>query len=263
MISREAAGRIRALLAELQAVVNEEEAKAFAAPPAEPRSPPAAPAGPRMTQSFFVDYGKFYDFLRDGKLLGPVITESEFKGCDAIIHAFATAGACVSYCAYGLATAYLETANTMQPIGEYGGTAYFTRMYDIKGARPTKARELGNLTPGDGARYHGRGYVQLTGKTNYARASKRLAALGIAVDLVANPDEAKRPDVAAVVMVAGMTEGWFTGRKLADDLPEVGIASYEQFRASRDIINGRDRQDEIARFAIDFQTGLMLAGYRV
>ena len=63
-------------------------------------------------------------------------------------------------CAYVLATTNLETGYTMRPINEFGGNAYFKKMYDIKGDRPSKARELGNLSPGDGIKYHGRGYVQ-------------------------------------------------------------------------------------------------------
>ena len=226
-------------------------------------------AKPTDASRFFTDHGKFYDFLRGNKLLGPAIDQKEFDGCEAIIIAFGSAGAPVSYCAYGLATAYLETANTMQPVAEANWLslsarhAYFKRMYDIQGQRPSKARELGNLSPGDGIRYHGRGYVQLTGKANYEKATNKLRAMQYDVDLVANPDLAMRPDIAAIIMVRGMMEGWFTGRELSDDLPEQGAASFEQFRASRDIINGRDRQDDVARFAIDFQTGLLQAGYHV
>lgn len=211
----------------------------------------------------FDDYGKFYDFLRSNSMLGPTISKTEFEGCDDIIRACATAGWPVSFTAYALATAYHETAHTMQPIKEVGGTAYFTRMYDIKGARPAKAKELGNLTPGDGAKYPGRGYVQLTGLKNYKRATDKLRALGFNVDLVANPDKAMDPNIAAIIMVQGMTEGWFTARKISDDLPLRGTATKAQFVASRDIINGTDRQDLIAGYAVDFQTGLKAGGYKI
>ena len=222
-----------------------------------------APAESDDASFAFADYGRFYDFLRGNKLLGPKISASEFAGCDAIIKACARGGYPVSYTAYALATAYLETAATMQPIKERGGSSYFKRMYDIEGARPAKARELGNLTPGDGVRYPGRGYVQLTGKTNYKRATAELRKLGYDVDLVANPDLAMRPDVAAVVMVLGMLQGWFTGRKLSDDLPSRGPAGVSQFVASRDIINGKDRQADVASYAIDFQTALQAGGYKI
>jgi len=225
--------------------------------------PVPVPAADNDDASFaFEDYGKFYDFLRGNHMLGPKISAEEFEGCDKIIRACAEARWPVSYVAYALATAYHETAHTMQPVKEYGGTAYYTRMYDIRGNRPKKAKELGNLNPGDGAKYAGRGYVQLTGKTNYAKATAKLQALGIDVDLVANPDRAMEPGIAAMVMVYGMVEGWFTTRKLPDDLPASGPASLRAFILSRDIINGVDMDDEIAAYAVDFQMGLQQGGYR-
>lgn len=231
--------------------------------------PLAAPAPldlakPKVAGDAFADYGKFYDYLRGNSMLGPKISQDEFSGCDAIVTACVRAGWPLPWTAYALATAYHETAHTMQPIKENGGTAYYTRMYDIRGSRPDKAKELGNLSPGDGARYPGRGYVQLTGKALYAKATAKLAALGIKVDLVANPDDAMRPDVAAAIMVSGMEEGWFTGRDLADDLPRnAGIATLQKFVMSRDIINGKDRADMIAGYAMNFQTGLQQGGYRL
>jgi putative chitinase len=55
---------------------------------------------------------------------------------------------------------------------------------------------------GEGYKYRGRGLIQLTGKENYANASK---ALG--VDLVANPDLVAEPKYAA------LTAGWFWNKR--------------------------------------------------
>lgn len=227
-----------------------------------PTAAPPLQAGNDATFAF-ENYGAFYDFLRDNKMLGPKISASEFEGCDTIIKACALAGWPISYTAYALGTAFLETAATMQPIKEKGGTAWYHRMYDIQGSRPAKARELGNLSPGDGAKYCGRGFVQLTGKANYVKATKKLQALHVNVDLVKNPDRAMEPAIAAMIMVYGMIEGWFTGRKLSDDLPARGPAGLLAFKKSRDIINGTDKDDEIAAFANDFQTGLQQGRYKI
>jgi putative chitinase len=77
---------------------------------------------------------------------------------------------------------------------ELGGKNYLAK-YDPT-VNPAKARALGNTQAGDGAKYKGRGFIQITGKANYANASK---ALGI--DLVNNPEAAARPDVAAKIAV--------------------------------------------------------------
>lgn len=74
---------------------------------------------------------------------------------------------------------------------EQGGRSYFMRMYDITGNRPAKARELGNLNPGDGARYPGRGPIQLTGKNNYRACGKDLG-----LDLVNHPELVEQPAIA-------------------------------------------------------------------
>lgn len=229
-----------------------------------PRPVPAAPEPTTDDAAFaFADYGAFYDWLRGNKMLGPDISKGEFTGCDKLIRACAVTGWGISWVAYALATTYHETAGTMLPIKEIGGPAYFTRMYDIRGDRPAKARELGNLTPGDGAKYAGRGYVQLTGKSNYVKATAKLREMGFDVDLVAEPDRAMEPEIAAAILVSGMREGWFTGRDIDDDLPASGPARHAQFVASRDIINGRDKQEMIAEYAADFQTALQQGGYQI
>ena len=58
-------------------------------------------------------------------------------------------------------------------------------------------KDLGNVNPGDGVRYKGRGYIQLTGRANYRTYGNK-----IGVDLENNPDLAKRPDIAAAIAIA-------------------------------------------------------------
>ena len=56
---------------------------------------------------------------------------------------------------------------------------------------------MGNTNPGDGYKYRGRGFLQITGKENYDKVGKM-----IGVDLVANPDLANEPEIAAKIIPA-------------------------------------------------------------
>ena len=200
----------------------------------------------------------FFAAMRAG-LLGPTLTAEEVNGCNAILAAME--GAPLSWTAYALGTAYHETASTMQPIKEYGGPTYLTRMYDITGARPALAIKMGNTAAGDGIKYCGRGYVQLTWKSNYAKATGALEKLGFDVDLVANPDLALRIDIAAVIMRKGMEEGWFTGKKFVSYLPASGLATTGQYALARFIINGSDKAAQIAGHAKAFEAALVAGGW--
>ena len=56
-------------------------------------------------------------------------------------------------------------------------------------------KTLGNTQPGDGARFKGRGYVQLTGRSNYTRIGAQ-----IGVDLAGNPDLANDGATAGIIL---------------------------------------------------------------
>ena len=205
----------------------------------------------------------FFDYLRKG-LMAPTLSADEVEGVQTILRAMV--GCPIAYVAYALATAWHETAHTMQPIKEYGGNAYFFRMYDIKGGRPTLARQNGNLYEGDGIKFPGRGYVQLTWRSNYARANTKLHQLGVlktGESLVDNPDLAMRHDVAAAILRWGMSEGWFTSKRFSHYLPAVGVADKTAFRKARAIINGVDRAALIADYAIGFQEALIEGEWKV
>ena len=57
--------------------------------------------------------------------------------------------------------------------------------------------DIGNTEPGDGWRYHGRGYLQYTGRDNY-----RIFGRKFGIDLEGQPDLAADPEVAARLAVA-------------------------------------------------------------
>lgn len=69
------------------------------------------------------------------------------------------------------------------------------RVYGI--GNPKKARELGNVRPGDGWSYRGGGMLQLTGRANY---SKRGQAIGY--DLEENPGQLENPTISFKVACA-------------------------------------------------------------
>jgi putative chitinase len=201
----------------------------------------------------------FFSAVR-AKPFGGSLSKDQVSGMGAILDA-CPPGFSVDWLAYCLATAYHETAGTMLPIHEYGGSAYFFKMYDPQGTRPSVARDLGNTQTGDGVKYHGRGYVQLTGRSNYRRATARLQDRGYLVpgeDLERNPDLALVPDTAAAIMFIGMDEGWFTGKKLGDYF----TSTVSDPITGRRIINGTDKAGLIAGYHVLFRTALKGAGYR-
>ena len=79
--------------------------------------------------------------------------------------------------------------------------------------------DLGNSQPGDGKKFMGRGYIQITGRGNYARYGKK-----IGVDLEKYPELAEKPDNAAKLAI----EYWKT-----DVRPIVGDDWNNVFKHSK------------------------------
>lgn len=154
----------------------------------------------------------------------------------------------IRFLAYCLATAKHETASTMQPLAEYGSASRANRLYGPYGSNPTRAKRMGNTKRGDGYKYRGRGYVQLTWHDNYKRAGDFLD-----LDLAGHPDEALRPDIAASILYRGMIGGWFTGRKLVDFIQPL---LDPDFHNARRIVNGVDKAAIIAGYATKYEAVL-------
>lgn len=162
------------------------------------------------------------------------ITQGQVDGCNYILDEWDRRNLTNLYwLAYILATVYWECDRTMRPIIEAGSYDYL-----------------------HGKKYWpwiGRGYVQLTWKTNYEKFRDRVLKQ-FGADIIANPDDAMKPDVAAFIMFEGMINGEFTGHKLADYFN--GKADWLH---ARRIINGMDRADIIAGYARDFYAALQAA----
>lgn len=179
---------------------------------------------------------QFFDAIRP--FFGGRLSSNQVAGLNVLLEA--TKGLPVKHRAYILATAFHET-------GPASSALHMTPRREIWG--PTEAQQryegradLGNTVAGDGFRFLGRGYVQLTGRTNYRRASRLVGK-----DLLATPSLAQRPEIAAPIMVDGMVNGWFTGKKLAD---------CESFVDMRRVVNGTDQAAKIADYAIKFEDAL-------
>lgn len=155
--------------------------------------------------------------------------------------------------AYILATVFHETAYTMQPAKEIGSDTYLTKRYDITGDQPHIARRLGNHTVGDGLKYPGRGYVPITGKSAYTKASDVTG-----VDLVNNPEKLMNPATSVQVAFHWIMQGWFTGKALNDYLND----SKSNYINARMVVadNGKTNEHahEIAQYAEQFHKALQL-----
>jgi predicted chitinase len=145
--------------------------------------------------------------------------------------------------AYVLATAYWESWRTMEPVEE----AYHLagRVADMDGWRQRNLRYYP---------WHGRGFVQLTWESNYKRLSERLG-----LDLTSDPRVVMQPDISAQILVIGMQEGLFTGKKLADYV----TLQRSDYVGARRIVNGTDKAQAIAEIAREYEAALLAMGFGV
>ena len=186
----------------------------------------------------------FFDKVRDNPF-GGALDPNQVNGITVVLDEWEENHAKDDdrWLAYMLGTIFHETARTMQPIREIGGDKYFFRMYDKNGERPSVAKALGNTQAGDGVKFHGRGFVQLTGRANYQKMTEL-----IGIDIVAEPDLAMHTENATKILFIGMIDGTFTGKKLADYLNEME----EDWTEARRIINRLDKAETIAGYARHF-----------
>lgn len=210
-----------------------------------------------------MDRKAFYDALRTGPLYASGLSQGVVEGFENLLDVWEKhfPSDPLNWLAYNLATAYHETARTMQPITERGARSYFDK-YD-PGTR--LGTVLGNTVKGDGYRFRGEGHVQNTGRRNAAFATKRLnEVFGLGIDLVADPDKRGDPFISAMSLFLGNKEGWWTGKDLADYIDDVDEGDAEDLREfvnARRIVNGTDKATTIGNYAIVFERALKAAGH--
>jgi hypothetical protein len=157
----------------------------------------------------------FFDRIRRS-VFGGKLTQKQVDGINKIINYRNTTYPKMpdAELAYLLATVTHETAFTMQPVTEYGSAAYL---------RSKK------YWP-----WIGRGLIQITWKTNYAKYG------------ITNPDDALKWPLSLKIAFDGMIFGRFTGKKLSD---YIVPGKTPNFVGARSIINGTDKAKLIAGYA--------------
>jgi putative chitinase len=196
-------------------------------------------------------------------LFGGRLSQNQVNGIEAILDSWEASPFDVRWLSYMLATAYHESDNTMCAIVENlnysaaGLKATFPKCFTAAQAatyarQPQRianrayANRMGNgdEASGDGWRYRGRGLVQITGHDNYEK-------YGIADE----PNLALDPAKAVEILLDGMINGRFTGRRLADCFS----GTVTDWIGARKIINGTDRAADIAGYAKSFAAAIEAA----
>jgi hypothetical protein len=144
------------------------------------------------------------------------------------------------FLAYALATVFHETAQTMEPIEEYGEGS---------------SRDYGQPCGPYGQCYYGRGYPQLTWEDNYKRGEERLREIyDVEAPLHRYPHRMLEHETSALVLYDGMMAGWFTGVGLP--LFFSTAKGVEDPYEARTVVNGHDQAGTIEGYYWPFKAAL-------
>jgi len=141
----------------------------------------------------------------------------------------------------GKNTVRFKTLQDAQDLVAAGPEAYFNKVYDGR-------KDLGNTTPGDGYKYRGRGFIQITGRDMYNRVGKLIGE-----DLIGNPDLANTPEVAAKIIPA------FFQLKLKEK--KLNVEAYDNIDTVNKVVGSADeksreqRKSLAAIYANELNTG--------
>jgi putative chitinase len=141
-----------------------------------------------------------------------------------------------------LATICAETGSFL-PISE--GQSHFNTSpgghpFDLYDSRA----DLGNLGPPDGESFKGRGFIQITGRANYALHS---VAIGLGDQLIENPDLANDPAIAARLLASFL--------KTHEERIRAALTA-GNLREARRLVNGGSHG--LDAFTSAYHTGLAL-----
>ena len=120
-----------------------------------------------------------------------------------------------------------------------GPEAYFNKVYDGR---------MGNTSPGDGYKYRGRGFIQITGKDMYNRVGKLIGE-----DLVGNPDSANKPEIAAKIVPAFFQLKMKEQKLKSEDLENIDVVN--KTVGGADMQSREQRKALAAVYANELNTG--------
>lgn len=184
-----------------------------------------------------IDRKRFFDAVRQ-LMPGKRLSLLQVIRIEAVLNGVEERKLSPQQAAYIFATAHHES-DKWKTLTEYAsGKAYEGR------------KDLGNTQKGDGQKYKGRGFVQITGRRNYADWAKRLGA-----PLIEQPILATDHKFAVPILIDGMLGGTFTGKKLGTYVND----KKSDFVNARRTVNGTDKASLIASYAKKYQAALEAA----
>lgn len=187
-----------------------------------------------------MDLPKFFRLYRE-KFNIKNLSKVQAENIETVLFALTKRGVDLPKAAYILATAHHESMG-------------FGVLEEIASGRAYEGRQsLGNTQKGDGVRFKGRGFVQITGRRNYTDWAKRTG-----VDIVAKPEKAADPKLAATILIDGMLLGTFTGKKVSDYVLD---GTFPEYTDARRVVNGTDKAFAIASHARSFRYILLSSDY--
>lgn len=122
-----------------------------------------------------------------------------------------------------LATVRVEVGRSFRPVLE-----------ESSGAQYEGRADLGNMEPGDGIKYKGRGYIQLTGRYNYQHFGDELG-----IDLINFPNLAMDTKIASDIFAL-----YFKERGCVD------ACNSQEWTKVRELVNGGDNQLQLFLFIV-------------
>ncbi len=173
------------------------------------------------------------------------LSQEQVDGIEALLKT--VEGLPLAWQSYMLATAWHETAKTMQPVREAYNLSENWRMKKLR------------YYP-----YYGRGYLQITWLKNYQWLDEAATKAGLIKegDLLKNLDLAMRPDIAAFALKQGLIEGRYDaqGKTIKQRLPRKGVATKKQYINARYLVNIQDKAEMVEGYAQVFERALRDGG---